>query len=466
MDQALKVYASVLDALLQRRSLSQREKTLASVCYLAVAAGAYAAFKRRKSLKSLKSLIWSKSPPCIYLDYNGSTPIYPQVLESMMPYLTEHYGNPSSSHIMGKEPRRAINQARESLLKLLGAPTSQLNSLWFTSSGTESDNLAIELALQSTPDIEDKHIVTCNVEHQAVELYLKKLEGQGKIKVTAVPVDQEGRVSAKDMIAAIRPNTILVTLMLANNESGALQPVQEVARECRKRGILMHTDAAQAAGKVSVRLEDLGYPDMIAVVGHKLGAMKGIAALYVREGCFQEQGRKLQNQGVMLIGGGQEFGRRAGTENTPSIVGFGTAAEMALSGLPQNARHMESLRSRLLSNLQAHLGDANVRANGPSDPSLRLPNTLSVGFKNIHSGDLLAEIGHQVGASAGATCHSAGGCWSAVLKAMKVPEEFGRGTLRLSLGPRSTAADIDRAAIIIAEGVKKQLDSRDTSVSQ
>lgn len=462
MEQALKAYSSALDVLLQRRSLSQREKTLASVCYLAAAAGAYVALKRRKSLTSL---IWSKSPPCIYLDYNGTTPIYPQVLESMMPYLAEHYGNPSSSHIMGKEPRRAINQARESLLKLLGAPTSQLNSLWFTASGTESDNLAIELALQSTPDIKDKHIVTCNVEHQAIELYLKKLAGQGNIKVTAVPVDKEGRVSAKDMIAAIRPNTILVTLMLANNESGALQPVQDVARECRKRCILMHTDAAQAAGKVSVRLEDLGYPDMISVVGHKMGAMKGIAALYVREGCFQEQGRNLHNQGIMMIGGGQEFGRRAGTENTPSIVGFGTAAGLALSGLSRNARHMESLRSRLLSNLQAHLGDANVRANGPSDPALRLPNTLSVGLKNIHSGDLLAEIGHQVAASAGATCHSASGV-SSVLKAMQVPEDFARGTLRLSLGPKSTAADMDRAALIIAEGVKKQLDSRDSSVSQ
>lgn len=462
MDQTSKVYSSALDVLLQRRSLSQQEKTLASVCCLAAAAGAFLALKRRNSLKSLIS---SKSPPCIYLDYNGTTPIYPQILDSMMPYLTEHYGNPSSSHVMGKEPRRAIDQARESLLKLLGAPTSQLNSLWFTASGTESDNLAIELALQSTPNIKDKHIVTSNVEHQAVELYLKKLEGEGKIKVTAVPVDKEGRVSARDMIAAIRPNTILVTLMLANNESGALQPVQEVARECRKSGVLMHTDAAQAAGKVSVSLEDLGYPDMISVVGHKMGALKGIAALYVREGCFQEQGRKLHNQGVMLIGGGQEFGRRAGTENTPSIVGFGTAAELALSGLSRNATHMESLRSRLLSNLQAHLGDANVRANGPSDPASRLPNTLSVGLRNIHSGDLLAEIGHQVAASAGATCHSAGAV-SSVLKAMQVPENFARGTLRLSLGPRSTAPDMDRAALIIAEGVKKQLDSRDSSVSQ
>lgn len=210
---------------------------------------------------------------CIYLDYNGTTPIYPDVLNSMLPYLTQHYGNPSSSHHYGKEPRKAINAARKQILGLLGAGEDPIESIWFTGCGTESDNLAIQLALQSAPPKRPKHIVTCNVEHPAVELYLKHLESEGLITVTYVPVDKEGRVSAEDVIAVMTSNTILVTLMLANNESGALQPIKEVAMECRKRGILMHTDAAQAAGKVSCELEDLGYPDLISVVGHKLGAV-------------------------------------------------------------------------------------------------------------------------------------------------------------------------------------------------
>ena len=432
-------------------------------------------------------LFWNKTSrtnnKCIYLDYNGTTPIYKDVLQAMMPYLTEHYGNPSSSHAYGKAPRQAIDQARRQLLTLLGCSTSTststsdqsedssppLSTIWFTGCGTESDNMAIQLAIQSQPKrpilqqlvVNKYHIVTSNVEHPAVELYLEELvkRNPNQFEVTYVPVDKEGRVSAKDMIAAFRSNTILVTLMLANNESGALQPVRQVAQACRKRGILMHTDAAQAAGKVSVSLEDLGYPDMISLVGHKLGATKGMAALYVRDGCLTEHGRGgLPDHGVMLIGGGQEFGQRAGTENTPAIVGFGYAAEKAYRNLAKNAQHMERLRARLLSNLQSLLGESNVRANGPSDPNLRLPNTLSVGLRNVHSGDLLADIGNQVAASAGATCHSSAGAVSSVLMAMGVPGEFSRGTLRLSLGPSTTARDVDRAAKIIATGVKRQLE--------
>jgi cysteine desulfurase len=366
--------------------------------------------------------------------------------------------------------RRAIDQARKSLLQLLGCTPSSstpISTLWFTGCGTESDNLAIQLAIQSTPHIRKKHVVTCNVEHMAVEAYLKYMVETGVIdSVTYVPVDTDGRVSAKDMIAAMQPDqTILVTLMLANNESGALQPVQQVARACRERGILMHTDAAQAAGKVSVSLEDLGQPDMVALVGHKLGAMKGIAALYVREGCLYEHRRNLaHHHGIMLIGGGQEFGRRAGTENTASIVGFGVAADLACKDWKRNAPYMERMRQLLLSQLQVALGESNVRANGPTDPTLRLPNTLSVGFKHVHSGDLLGDIGHQVAASAGATCHSAGAV-SSVLRAMQVPEDFARGTLRLSLGPSTTEEDIRRAAAIIAVGVQRQWESKQNEAS-
>lgn len=361
----------------------------------------------------------------------------------------------------GKEPRKAIDRAREQILKLVmgegkAVGLTDLQSIWFTACGTESDNLAIQLAVQSNAGKAKKHVVSCNVEHPAVELYLKHLEAENIIDVTYVPVDEDGRVNAKDVIAALTKDTVLTTIMLANNESGALQPIKEISKECRARKILMHTDAAQATGKVSCHLEDLGFPDMISLVGHKMGAPKGIAALYVRPGCLEEGGRKVgHDHGILLIGGGQEFGRRGGTENTPYIVGFGHAAEMAEQNLVKNARHMESLRGRLLLQLQEKLGFNKVRANGPTDPSLRLPNTLSVGLENIHSGDLLGEIGHLVAASAGATCHSASGV-SSILRAMKVPDAFARGTLRLSLGPKTTPQDVDRAANIIADAAKKQ----------
>ena len=434
---------------------------------------------------------------CIYLDYNGTTPVYPAVLEAMMPYLTTYYGNPSSSHLHGKEPRRAINEARYQILKLLGinkappSPSSStsssskgcskqqqvqhdeeheklLKSIWFTGCGTESDNLAIALALQSAEASGGKkirkpyHIVTCNVEHPAIGGYLQNLESQDLIEVTYVKVQEDGRVLAKDVIDALQKDTtILCTIMLANNESGAIQPIKEISEACHTRNILFHTDAAQAAGKVSLDLKTLGHPDMVSIVGHKLGAPKGIACLYIRPECRLNLNH---NHGILLIGGGQEFGRRGGTENTPYIVGFGLAAEMAANNLSKNQQYMENLRSKLLQNLQSSLGSDNVRANGPlslfdTDTNnscvLRLPNTLSVSFKNIHSGDLLGEIGHLVAASAGATCHSAGSV-SSILKAMSVPEPFIRGTLRLSLGPATTSQDIDRASQIISDAVQKQ----------
>jgi cysteine desulfurase len=309
------------------------------------------------------------------------------------------------------------------------------------------------------------HIVTCNVEHAAVSNYLDTMVQQGLCRVTQVPVEKDGRVSAQAVMDAIQldpENTILVTLMLANNESGALQPVRKVAEYCRSAGILFHTDAAQAAGKVSVDLVGaLGDADMVSLVGHKIGAPKGVACLYVRPGCLEEieHNRSMHHHGghgVMLIGGDQEFGRRGGTENVPSIVGFGKAAVLACRLLTKNAEHLEAMRARLLQKLQDLLGQNMVRANGPEDPSLRLPNTLSVGLKNIRGKDLLGAIADRVAASAGATCHSTGAV-SGVLRAMQVPEEFARGTLRLSLGPKTTAEDVDKAADIISQAALRQL---------
>lgn len=399
------------------------------------------------------------SNQCIYLDYNGTTPIHPLVLKAMLPFFRTFFGNPSSSHAYGTIPKRAVDAARKSLLTLLRAPTEvPLSAIWFTGCGTESDNLAIQLALQSSPpNLKTKHIVTTNVEHPAIDACLQRLMETEKVQVTFVPVDGTGRVSAQEMIKAIRPDTVLVTVMLANNESGAIMPVAAVARECRKRGILCHTDAAQAVGKMEVTLDSLGDVDMITMVGHKMGAPKGVAALYVRPNCCNEHGRQLPGGGVMLLGGGQEGGRRGGTENVPYIVGMGRAAEIVEEQWQENASHMELMRQRLLDNLTRELGENVVRPNGPLDPALRLPNTLSVGLGAVRSGELLRNIGEQVAASAGAACHSQGTSGiSSVLTAMQVPETFARGTLRLSVGPTITSDDVDRAAAIIVSEAKNQ----------
>jgi len=401
----------------------------------------------------------SKEEECIYLDYNGTTPIHSLVVSAMLPFFTTHFGNPSSSHHYGKRPKEAVDAARKSILDMIGTPASTpLSAIWFTGCGTESDNLAIQLALQSYPAQQKKHIVTTNVEHPAIDVCLRRLMEDGEVDVTFVPVNKEGQVSAEDMISAIRPDTVLVTLMLANNESGAIQPVAQVAKECRKRSILCHTDAAQAVGKMDVSLESLGDVDMITLVGHKIGAPKGVAALYVRPNCCSEGGRNLRDGCVLLLGGGQEGGRRGGTENVPYIAGMGKAADIVTEQWEKNAAHMEAMRERLLSNLREKLGDDMIRPNGPLDPTMRLPNTLSVGLRGIQSGNLLANIGNQVAASAGAACHSSGTSGiSSVLIAMDVPTEFAKGTLRLSVGPTTTADDVDRAAAIIAEEAKKQI---------
>jgi cysteine desulfurase len=243
--------------------------------------------------------------------------------------------------------------------------------------------------------------------------------------------------------------------MVANNESGALQPVAPVAQYCRRHNILFATDAAQAVGKVPVTIRDLGDPDMIAIVGHKIGAPKGIACLYIRPGCLQAlDGAHLKG---LLLGGGQEFGLRGGTENVPYIVGLGIAASNAAKNLAQNRQIMETLRHRLRVRLVDALGDENVFVHGPDDPDHRLPNTLSVGFGGgINSAALLAAVRERVAASAGATCHASGSGVSSVLTAMGIPEHIARSTIRLSLGPHTTADEIDRAASILVEEVLRQ----------
>lgn len=440
----------------------------------------------RSTSSRLFSIGTKKDTECIYLDYNGTTPIDERVVEAMMPYLTNHFGNPSSSHFYGDEPKKAISKARKSILGLMFSQKQSIealqhqNEIIFTSCGTEADHLAIHLAIESHKAKFEKsghipHIITSNVEHPAVEEYLKALEKEGKIRVIYVPVNTEGIVSKEEMMKVIdekKDDTILVTLMLANNESGALQPVREVADYCNELGILFHTDAAQAVGKVSLAMDEgevgIGsHVDMVTIVGHKFGAPKGIGCLYVRKGSFQKNDEMIEPSRFMLLGGGQEGGRRAGTENVPYIVALGRAADIMTEQkedgnlqLQVNARHMEELRKRLHRNLVAGLGADVVRENGPCLDIDRLPNTLSVGLKGINSGDLLLNIGQHVACSAGSACHAGGGGVSAILKAMSVPMEYARGTLRLSLGPTTSKEAIDKASEIIINEAKRQLDMK------
>ena len=273
---------------------------------------------------------------CIYLDYNGTTPIEKSVVDAMMPYLTTHFGNPSSTHYYGYEPRMAIQQARQHIATLIGAQNDDPNDcIIFTGCGTEADNMAIHMALSmtntTTTTVTDKnekpHIVTSAVEHPAILTYLQLLEKKGQVDVTYVKVNEEGLVSVVDVIDAIQVDrTILVTIMYANNEVGSIQPIQDIGLACHKLNILFHTDAAQAIGKVPP--PSLQYVDMMTIVGHKLGAPKGIAALYIRSSITTTT---TTNSSSFLVGGGQEHGRRAGTENVPYIVAMGQAAKLLLT---------------------------------------------------------------------------------------------------------------------------------------
>jgi cysteine desulfurase len=315
-------------------------------------------------------------------------------------------------------------------------------------------------------------VVTTNIEHPAITQCLHSYAQGGltpKITVSYVPVNNEGIVSTQDVMNAIQPNTALVTVMTANNEVGSIQPVLELASKCREKNVLFHTDSAQAVGKIDLRglANDA---DMITLVGHKFGAPKGIAALYIRPKCIRE------NESVLLMGGGQENGRRGGTENVPYIVGMGRAAELLLEQRETedggvidrwqfNAHHMERMRDRLLENIANGLQNCTeVRVNGPSDSKNRLPNTLSIGFKGIQSGVLLSNIGNSVACSAGSACHSSSSVsaceYSAILKAMNVPPEYGFGTLRLSVGPDTTEEDVDFAAAVIVEDARRKLDCK------
>ena len=372
----------------------------------------------------------------IYLDYNGTTPHAPEVLEAMRPFLETEFGNPSSSHYYGIAPRQAVEAARAQVAGILNCRPEEI---LFTSGGTESNNHAIKGAARLYKH-QGRHIITSEVEHPAVIEVCRFLETDG-FSVTYLPVDETGRVRVPDVDAAIRPDTILITIMHANNEVGTIQPVSEIAALARQNNILMHTDAAQSVGKMPVDVNDLGV-SLLTIAGHKVYAPKGIGALYIKEGV---------RLAPFFHGAGQEGGRRAGTENVLEIVGIGKACEVALDRLDAAQTHMAKLRDRL----QDGLTDAleNVRVNG--HPKHRLPNTLSISFYGLEANRLLEEIGLEVAASAGAACHSDTVEISHVLTAMGLAEDWAKGTLRFSVGRMTTADEIDHALDIIIKAVRR-----------
>jgi cysteine desulfurase len=359
----------------------------------------------------------------IYLDHNASTPIAPEVREAMLPYLAEHYGNPSSTHWAGAPAAEAVSGARAQVASLLGCSTGEVV---FTSGGTEANNTALKGALEAAGK-ERPHIVTSAVEHPAIVEPCRYLERHG-VDVTVVPVDGTGLVDPDDVARAITPQTVLVSVMHANNEVGTLEPIAEIAQVTREAGVLLHSDAAQSVGKVPTRVDELGV-DLLSVAAHKFYGPKGVGALYVRAGTPLEP---------FMHGAGHESGRRAGTENVLLDVGLGAAARLA-EDLSWTTRASE-LRDWLWLRLRDRYGEG-VVLNG--HPTLRLPNTLNVSFLGRDGRALLAAM-PEVAASTGSACHSGGTEPSPVLAAMGVPREVGVGALRISLGRATTQADLER----------------------
>lgn len=362
----------------------------------------------------------------IYLDYNATTPVAPQVAAAMQPFLHAEFGNPSSSHARGERAHAAVARARADVAALIGTVSE---AIVFTGSATEANNLALLGVARALPH--KRHLVVSAVEHPAVmqpALHLRELGWD----VSIVPVDATGRVDPTTVAAALREDTALVSVMHANNEVGTLQPVAEIAGLARANGSLMHADAAQSAGKLPVDVGTLGV-DLLTLAFHKLYGPKGIGALYVRQGTPLKP---------ILFGAGQEHGLRPGTENVALIVGAGETARLARDGLPRIARHLQAMRERLWQRLAE--GVPGLLLNG--HPEHRLPNTLHVSFPGVSGRDLLAAAEETVAASVGSACHSHGDAVSGVLAAMACDAARARGAVRLSVGRETTAEDIDRAA--------------------
>jgi cysteine desulfurase len=364
----------------------------------------------------------------IYLDHNATTPVLPEVVDAMLPYLREHFGNPSSGHAYGRRAHEGVARARRQVADLLGCDADEVI---FTSGGTESNNLAIRGVVEARA--ERRHVVTTVIEHPATEQPCAWLERHG-VRVTRIGVDADGRARMPDARAAIDADTALVSVMHSNNETGVLQPIAELVELARAKGAILHTDAAQSVGKVALKLRELGV-DLLSVAGHKLYAPKGVGALYVRRGT---------PLAPFVLGAGHERGMRPGTENVAAIVGLGMACEIVGRDMDSVARRISGLRDELWARLEAAV--PGIQLNGHR--SLRLPNTLNVRFPRA-SGNAILRDTPGIAASTGSACHAAGERASAVILAMGVDADEALGSIRLTLGRGTTAAEV----VVVAEAL-------------
>jgi cysteine desulfurase NifS len=361
----------------------------------------------------------------IYLDYNATTRIDPLVAEAMLPYIHQHFGNPSSDHSFGVAAKAAVDVAREQVAAMLGcSPTETV----FTSGGTEANNAAIKGVVGAYRD-KGNHIITSAVEHPAVIEVCRYLESRD-CRITYLPVDQTGLVDPAQVADAISDETVLVTVMHANNEVGTIEPIRELSEIAHQRGVLVHADCAQSVGKIPVNVDDIGV-DLLSIAGHKLYAPKGIGALYIRDGVRLEK---------LIHGANHEGDRRAGTENVIQAVGLGEACRLIGQHLTEYQDHLREMRDRLETGIVERFPEH--RINGHLEK--RLPNTSSISFKDLEANVILSEL-TGVAASAGAACHSDRVEVSSVLEAMEVPLAYAMGTIRFSVGRYTTAAEVDLA---------------------
>lgn len=374
----------------------------------------------------------------IYLDNNATTQVAPEVLDAMQPYLSKFFGNPSSAHTLGREMKRAVENAREQVAGLLGA--TDASEIVFTSCGSESDNWAIRGVLAMQPA--KRHIVTTQVEHEAVRNLCRLLENDG-YEVTWLGVSESGELDLEALRAVLRPDTALVSTMLANNETGVLFPIEEVGRIVRENSeALFHVDGVQAAGKIPIDLKTTEV-DLFAISGHKLHAPQGVGALYLRNNISLP---------AFIVGGAQEQRRRAGTLAVPNIVALGAACQLA----QQDDGHegVEKLRNRLEDGILEQI--PNARVNGTREPSKRLPNTSNISFEHVEGQNILEHLDRAgICVSTGSACHSTTHESSATLKAMNVPYTAAQGSIRFSLGRYNTEADVETTLRLLPEIIEK-----------
>lgn len=373
----------------------------------------------------------------IYMDNAATTAVRPEVLDAMLPYFVEHYGNPSSIHSVGRDARRAVENARRQVAAALGA---QPQEIYFTAGGSESDNWAIRSASEML-EKKGKHIITSSVEHHAVLHTCEYLEKHRGYRITYLPVDDTGRVNPADVKNAIAEDTVLITIMAANNEIGTLQPIAEIGRIAKEAGVLFHTDAVQAVGAVPIDVSTLPV-DMLSLSAHKFHGPKGVGALYIRKGV------RMNN---LIYGGAQERNLRAGTENLAAIVGLGKAIEIAVAELPEYTARMTRLRDRLIDGILAEIPE--TRLNGHRTE--RLPANVNVSVRYIEGESLLMRLDLAgVEGSSGSACTSGSLDPSHVLLAIGLPHEIAHGSLRLSLGVSNTEEDVDYVLEILPGIVK------------